>query len=694
MTTLPLITSVPLIPKATVSTSNYVFSDMKLNDRIGGYSSGYIGAFTGKYLYIKKSSDGVLEIYLGKSIRTGESVVSPFTTDSLESIEYYQLFDGHADSIVTPTPMIFYSEVSLAENILDINFGYSDSTLYAIAIPCTILSEASYEFSSLSYGTSDDVLYTNTVLVNGIDATDAWNTVYLNYSELATGPMEYMSPYSHTLFTHNKVIGGSGLCVSDSLPNIENFQYATIADPNASSVVYMSHCVGSQDDRLIIDEINSGDSIFSGNLYLDYGKPTYDGTSLKIIPQLSKTLSYASFNNYYDDQLESDFTISFMLKLANLPDTYCPLFCSKNIAGKVDFVIGVSAQSQRLRIWASNQTGSWSVFNAANTGKNIPINSWCQITIVRSGNSLFPFINGKLGIQLDFTGNLTGGSEPDNYGSLSTNCTAKFDEFFVSKDAKYLADFVQTTWTVDGNTVSWYNFNEGESNLPTNAVSNDITVDLHGTTHVSEESPYSGRSCLKSVYGPSKLILNQSQLNSLFIHDYTVEIFFYMESHSGSYSPLLINENDGGFADLILGFTTGNTLHIWASSPDNTAYNVFNGVSTGVSISTGWNYLRFTGSNGKHQVFLNGIAGTILVADQITGGSPVFDAYSSDSSIFLGEIRLSKCVRDDDLRVFYRRFLKNVIEKPIDFYNSVNTPYNLLTLVGSGEDADQTAIYV
>ena len=128
--------------------------------------------------------------------------------------------------------------------------------------------------------------------------------------------------------------------------------------------------------------------------------------------------------------------------------------------------------------------------------------------------------------------------------------------------------------------------------------------------------------------------------------DFTVEMWAYYSSTSGT--PVLIDKraNTGGYSPFIF-YTTGGVV-VFYSSSNGSSYDIANGVTIGTIIPNQWNHVAASRSGTSIRLFLNGVLGNTVTSSSAlvnnsdawtlgaTPGGNSFNGYLSNARLVKG----------------------------------------------------------
>lgn len=338
----------------------------------------------------------------------------------------------------------------------------------------------------------------------------------------------------------------------------------------------------------------------------------------------------------------SSFTIDFWMYLPNVSgDKY--IFAKRtSTATYSPFLLYVSGSTMYL--YASASGSSWDVASNRSVATGLTANTWHHVAFVRSGNTIYTFVNGVQTDSFSTSATLFNNSEAWTLGGSATVTyffTGNLDEFRMSVGtARWTSNFTPPTspYTSDVNTSLLLHMDgTSGSTTFTDSSGSPKTVTANGNAVISSFSKFGSDGLCFDGSGDDVRTSTSADFNMQSAGDWTID--FWVNPRETDAQAGMLHINQGGNQGIFLQRYTS-------------ALRVDNGVSasiTGVgSIPRNqWSHIAVARSGSTIYAFINGsLLQTASAQDYGNANSRVqIGSYSTGSIYFTGcfdEIRVSK----------------------------------------------------
>ena len=265
--------------------------------------------------------------------------------------------------------------------------------------------------------------------------------------------------------------------------------------------------------------------------------------------------------------------------------------------------------SQWVLQWrsAGNFRFAWNSSSTADYSGSPQVNAWNYIAVVKSGSSLYFYLNGTRNATVGTIGSLTATTDPLTVGQFGNSSTEYLSGYIsgtrITKGgALYTASTMTvptapSTTSVSAGTVSGL-LNYTNAGITDATAKNDL--ETVGNAQISTtQSKFGGSSMYFDGTG-DWLFINPNQLIPLGSGDFTVEMWMYPNAtYSGTFAGLLDSRTSGDGAGLVYFGYTGTANQIgWKDNTTN--------VVTGSVTQSAWNHVAVVRASGTMKLYING----------------------------------------------------------------------------------------
>ena len=355
------------------------------------------------------------------------------------------------------------------------------------------------------------------------------------------------------------------------------------------------------------------------------------------------------------------------------------------------FHVGIQLDGGQQKLQFSHTT-SGSGGTQTNYDTDIQLNTWTHIAIVRSGSSVFAFVDGvkngtshSIGTNTIYAGtsDLTIGYRPES----SQYFPGYIDDLRISKGiARYKKNFIPPSAAV-GATLNGVN----ETNTTTDFTalylpfdsdvnddsSNPFTITASGDAAISSAQSKFGGNSLGLDGSGDYLTVGSSQSAMAFAGDFTIEFWMYFTSLGGSYvGPMGCHNSTGWLFQFASG---GGRFYINGSNILNT---------TATTSTDQWYHVAVTRNSGTVKLFIDGIEqGSLSYTSAMpTNNDLIIGASNASGQYFPGYL--------DDIRILngYAKYTADFVPPTSAVGTSVSETVNDLTVLYMPFDGTTTTV--
>ena len=474
-------------------------------------------------------------------------------------------------------------------------------------------------------------------------------------------------------------------------PVIGGYSYNT-SDPYINNVSLLMHMNGSNGSTTFIDSgANSGINTITvvGNTQISTAQSKFGGASA----YFDGSGDYINIQDNPNFQFGTgDFTIECWFNATGLLNSYPtllgngnPSFSGSGSTGSWYFM--VSGSPRKINVGTNTTNPIISSTTTINTG------SWYHVALVRSGSSVYLFVNGALEAITTNTQSLNISNNGLRIGSNGWDGSQAFwygyiDDVRVTKGiARYTSSFTLPTVAYPDPTDT--NFNDvslllhmdgsNGSTTFTDSSSNNLTVTPNGNVAISTaQSKFGGAS---AYFDGSGDFLTVNSNNAFTLDgDFTIEFWLYVNTMqtSGLISNGASSFTGTAFVIVLDHSTQTNRLSIWNAPSTGTAL-----CSTGTLITGTWYHAAFVRSGSTVTAYLNGVAGTTATtsATFTTSASNlrIGRYWNGDFDGYIDDLRITKGIA---------RYTSNFTPQNYPFPNSVGVSTSLGYVINNLDDVD------
>lgn len=294
---------------------------------------------------------------------------------------------------------------------------------------------------------------------------------------------------------------------------------------------------------------------------------------------------------------------------------------------------------------------------------SLTLNVWNHIALVRSGNSLFAYLNGVSGSATSYTGNWGNSTDALNIGYKSD--PTYFNGYIsnlrlVKGQALYTTTFTPSTTplttTSQGATASNVSLLTCQSATFIDNSTNNFTITAAGNSTPSQVNPFGYTSGTKTEYTPSvyggsmyfdgnadSLTISNSTI-ALGTSNFTVEAWVYTSLTSATQCVYDTRNNNGSTTGFFFGLTGSNTLLFYTSATSV--------ITAGSIPSNTWSHIALTRVGNTFTIYQNGVSvGTASNSNnftntiaQIGSSSTVTSSSVNHFNGYISDLRVVKGV--------------------------------------------------
>lgn len=308
-------------------------------------------------------------------------------------------------------------------------------------------------------------------------------------------------------------------------------------------------------------------------------------------------------------------------------------------------------------VWGYNGTGcyiqstattnEWDLLNNW-PGMDVVQNKWVHRAVVRSGNNIISFKNGKIALQTTISGAIYHNSDYKfvigDYITKDKNMfTGYIDEFRVSNIARWTTNFTPPTerYEVDNYTLMLINA----------VVKDDSIYNQELINYGATEQTLSGSLNDKVIYFNSNYLEINSNSWIDFGADWTIEWREYRTGYSSSSSVFYTNFNSSArYGGILIGHIINKQLQMYIGNVQE-QWNLVHGFVIDTIELNKWNMYAIVKHGNTITAYKNGTAinETTLSGEIIANGTPTIGFYSDGSrkitNAYIEEFRISNVAR-------------------------------------------------
>ncbi len=308
----------------------------------------------------------------------------------------------------------------------------------------------------------------------------------------------------------------------------------------------------------------------------------------------------------------ADFTIELWVYLTATPGAGAVIFNGYSSGTTLNWLL--QSDTSTLKFYLSSTGSAWAL--SALTVGTIILNSWMHIAIVRSGNTVTPYLNGRSAAAGSFTGTVFANTSDlaiftDNSGRGNYMVTGyAADVKLVKGTAVYTANFTPATSSLTASTntqLLTLQYRQPHNNHGfQDSSSNQFLITRNGNATQGTFSPFSPSGWSAYFDGSGDyLSMTHDSSNDIGTGDFTIEAWaltFTPANLQSIFGWWDFTPSQGG---LIFGINGSAATLYWAPYSDANPW-----LQAGTVVANTWNHFALTRSGNLFTLYLNGIAVT------------------------------------------------------------------------------------